>query len=94
MLRMLHMADYITELNGNTTPPKRPILKLMYSWTAFRILRSNVYLLLHALLSRSSFGTRKPMGRFSIYALRAVLRFHGWESRKMAKEEQLDGAGT
>jgi hypothetical protein len=58
------------------------------------ILWSNVYLLLHALLSRSSFGTSKPMGGFSVYALRTILRFHGWESRKMAKEEQPDGAGT
>lgn len=88
---MLHLADFITELNGTASraPPDTIILM-----EAIRILRRHVCFLLHALLPRPDLCTCKPMGSLSIHALRSVLRLHGREGREMEEEEQSHGPGA
>jgi len=89
MIRMLHLADLITELNG--TASKAPLANIRILIDAIRILRSHVYLLLYALLPWPALCTRKPVGGLSIYAVWFVLRFYGREGREMEEEEQSYG---
>jgi len=71
MIKMLHLADLITELNG-TTP--RSVLSLSPNTNASsRILRSYVYFLLYEVLPRTPFCTCKSLGGVSVHALWAVL---------------------
>ena len=71
MIKMLHLADLITELNGTTI---RSVALLSSGTNASsRILRSHVYLFLYEILPWTPFCTRKSLGGVSVHALWAVL---------------------
>jgi hypothetical protein len=91
MIKMLHLADLITELNG-TSPYAMPL----YSQTNAppRLLRNYVYLLFYAILPWASLCTCKSLGSIGIHALWVILRFYGWQGCTMEEEEQFDGAGA
>jgi hypothetical protein len=101
LIKALHMADLITELNGTIiTLPHfldhycMPMCKTFIYIHTSRLLRCHVHLFIHAILSRGAKRLRQSLGGISVYALRVILRFHGREGGQVEKKEQFDGART
>jgi hypothetical protein len=84
LIKALHLADLITELNGtihHTIPDDGYMMdcEKLTDIYASRLLRCHVYLFVHAILSRRAKRVRQSLGSFSLYALWFILRFYGWE---------------
>lgn len=106
LIRAMHLADLITEMNGTSSLPHSPSpLLSLSSWelctncwharaTKNRLLRHHVRLLLHALPPRRPFLPRQPLRCPGLPTLWPVLRLHGRQGRALAQEEQHDGPGT
>ncbi|TQS39369.1 hypothetical protein Golomagni_00107 [Golovinomyces magnicellulatus] len=86
LVRMLHLADFITELNGEEL-----VLNFKYKCPAdqktLRLLRCHVDIFLNALLSWFSISIWESMGSIGSHALWFVFRFHGWQSSEMEKKK-------
>lgn len=87
LIRALHMADLITELNGKFlllaplvfTSFRRctTIFVLSIDTFGIRLLWRHVRLQLHAVLSRRAYRIWQPLGCVSIYAVWIILRLYG-----------------
>ena len=102
-LRALHLADLITELNGESLSllcSGRSVL-LIVSVLALiapltlkrRLLRFHVYPLIHALLPRPARLLGQYMGRARVHAIRALLRLYGRQSCPVEGQKQSNGTG-
>ena len=105
MIRALHLADLITEMNGKCIPPPPAILGLHPPYSPAsssatnnhtdilrRILRLHVHPLLDAVLPEPrSNRSNQPLARLGLHPLRSVLRLLRRQSRTLARQIQPHG---
>jgi hypothetical protein len=96
LIKALHLADLITELNGMLSCPCLCSSSEIQGFAnrCLRVLWCHVHLLVDEVLS----GRAKLLWQFvcciDFHAVRAVFRLYGWKGCEMEKEEQSYGTGA
>lgn len=100
LIRAMHLADLITELNGKQAFPPRICSVSLLAWGMWRDILANrfsvfpsrllwyyVRLLLPQLLSRRTYLSWKCIRRAGLFAVWAFFRFHGRQGCALEEQE-------